>query len=206
MVRHCPRCELRFASEGELREHLALDHATPELVRDAYPAADQAPLYPDLNASEAPATVRRYLVVANQTLGGDALIDHMISVAAAGPADIVVVVPATHSADYPAGALTFAGAVAGAPSESESDEKGRGQAHWRLRQAVDRLRAAGVEVHGEVGSPDPLVAVETLLRREDFDEIIVSTLPAGLSRWLGMDLPQRIERRAGLPVTVIESD
>ena len=38
-----------------------------------------------------------------------------------------------------------------------------------------------------------------------FDEIVVSTLPAGVSRWLRLDLPRRLRRRCGLPVTVVES-
>ncbi len=38
---------------------------------------------------------------------------------------------------------------------------------------------------------------------QNFDEIIISTLPSGISRWLGMDLPHRVERQFKLPVTTV---
>ena len=46
-------------------------------------------------------------------------------------------------------------------------------------------------------------AVEAALARRQFDEIIVSTLPPRLSRWLHQDLPRRLEHRFHLPVTHI---
>jgi hypothetical protein len=58
-------------------------------------------------------------------------------------------------------------------------------------------------VDGELGDADPLEAVTELLERQTFDEIILSTLPQPISRWLGMDLPHRLQRQSGLPVTTI---
>jgi hypothetical protein len=54
-----------------------------------------------------------------------------------------------------------------------------------------------------VGDPDPLVAVARALEHEPADEIIVSTLPSGISGWLLADLPSSLKRRFGLPVTVV---
>ena len=42
-----------------------------------------------------------------------------------------------------------------------------------------------------------------IANREEIDEIIVSTLPRRLSRWMAMDLPHRIRRATNLPVTHI---
>jgi GABA permease len=76
-------------------------------------------------------------------------------------------------------------------------------AEAKLQAALERLRAAGVTADGEVGDPDPIRAVEDVLKRRQFDEIIVSTLPERLSRWLRQDLPQRLEHKFHLPVTHI---
>lgn len=78
----------------------------------------------------------------------------------------------------------------------------RGKHDWRLDTALPLLRrAAGPSpVEGFVGGPDPLTAVREALRDGHFDEIIVSTLPGGASRWLRRGLVHRIEA-LGLPVT-----
>jgi hypothetical protein len=62
--------------------------------------------------------------------------------------------------------------------------------------------AAGGEVEALIGSHDPLAAVEDALASGDFDEVIVSTLPARLSRWLHIDLPRKVAA-LGLPVTTV---
>ena len=62
--------------------------------------------------------------------------------------------------------------------------------------------ACGGHVEGVIGDSDPLVAVQQALEDGDFDEIIISTLPARVSAWLRLDLPHRIEK-LGLPVTVV---
>jgi hypothetical protein len=62
--------------------------------------------------------------------------------------------------------------------------------------------AAGDHVEGLVGDTDPLAAIQQALEEVGFDEIIVSTLPARVSRWLHRDLPHRIEA-LGLPLTVV---
>lgn len=77
------------------------------------------------------------------------------------------------------------------------------EAEITLELAIPLLdRAAGSHVRGVVGAVDPLEAVRELLEHERFDEAIVSTLPAHVSRWLRLDLPHRIEQ-LGLPVEVV---
>ena len=74
-------------------------------------------------------------------------------------------------------------------------------AQAKLDAVVRTLTAAGTRASGTVGDPDPLRAVEGAMATGEFDEIIVSTLPARLSRWLHQDLPGRLERAFHLPVT-----
>ena len=74
-----------------------------------------------------------------------------------------------------------------------------------LSEAVDRMRALGVEVEGVVGDANPVQAVDDLLRSHPHDEIVLSTLPAGVSRWLKLDVQHRIEQRFQLPVTTVTS-
>lgn len=205
MVHQCPRCDLRFPSEAEVVEHLDVDHAASRQAweRYRYPQGPRhAPLYAtDVEApSGAP---RRYLVVANQTLPAPELVDHIHELAASTDCSFTVVVPATSAVDYPMGALTFSGPVAGAGERQEGVDAGAAQARWRLRRTIESLRGEGVRVDGTIGSPDPFTAVQQMLRREAFDGVIISTLPVALSRWMRMDLPRRIERALTIPVTTI---
>ena len=79
-------------------------------------------------------------------------------------------------------------------------------AEERLAQALDAMRAAGLEhVDGRVGDPDPIVATMELWDPREFDEIVVSTLPTGSSRWLGLDLPHRLEKLTSVSVLHVVS-
>jgi hypothetical protein len=74
-------------------------------------------------------------------------------------------------------------------------------ADGRLAEALEAMRAAGLEhVSGKVGDPDPIVATMELWDPMQFDEIVVSTLPTGSSRWLGLDLPHRLEKLTSVTV------
>lgn len=134
----------------------------------------------------------RYLVVANQTLAGEHLIREVRARMASGPSRFHIVVPATPSDEH----LTW--------TEGEATAIAQG----RLDRALASFRQLGAEADGEVGDGNPILAIEDALRGEQFDEIILSTLPPGLSRWLKLDLPSRVGGRFGLPVThlVAESE
>jgi len=75
-----------------------------------------------------------------------------------------------------------------------------------LASALPSLsEAAGCEVSGEVGSADPIAAIQDALARRSFDEIVISTLPHRISRWLRLDLPSKA-RGLGLPVAHVEAE
>jgi hypothetical protein len=79
-------------------------------------------------------------------------------------------------------------------------------ARGRLEAALERMRETGLEnVEGRVGNPDPVVAVMDVWDPMRFDDIVVSTLPTGSSRWLGLDLPHRLEKLTSVPVKHVVS-
>jgi hypothetical protein len=82
---------------------------------------------------------------------------------------------------------------------------GRETAARTLEGALAQLRDAGLEADGVVGDAEPLVAVTDVWDPKRFDEIIVSTLPIGVSKWLHAGLPERIERVTGALVTHVVS-
>lgn len=83
---------------------------------------------------------------------------------------------------------------------------GREEARAQLEVALPSLSAAaGSVITGEVGDADPLAAIHDVISRERFDEIIISTLPPRVSRWLRLDLPSKA-RGLGLPVIHVEAD
>ena len=146
--------------------------------------------------------MHRYLVVANQSLDSDELMGLVRERAAAGPAEFWLVVPGTPVKDLASNAMPIPmpvmGGIASLPAPPE---EARRMAQAKLDAAVKKLTAAGVRAKGAVGDPDPLRAAEEATTTGEFDEIIVSTLPARMSRWLHQDLPGRLERRFHLPVT-----
>jgi|SRR5438477_7145808 len=131
--------------------------------------------------------MRRYLVVANQTLASEVLLAELRSRVRAEPSRFYVVVPATRPAD---GMVWTEGQV-------------RRMTGDRMQEALARLRGEGFEVEGEVGDASPVRAIGDVLlaRPDDFDEIILSTLPPGPSRWLRQDVPHRVQRTYRLPMT-----
>jgi len=126
------------------------------------------------------------LVVANRTAESPELLEALKQRAQRGDATFTLLVPST-----PHG-VAWAADMHSGGSEAEA----------HMQNAVERLRSAGLEVaDGKVGDPDPAAAVQDLVNFESFDEVVVSTLPGGISKWLKLDLPHRVERITGLPVT-----
>lgn len=150
--------------------------------------------------------VRRCLVVANQTATTEELHRALEQRVAAGPVEFHVVAPLrlqrfTNAAllgDPVTGYASFE-----ALSQAERDSVDL--SNERLAAALERIRALGVGATGEVAAADPLAAVAAVLDRGSFDEIIVSTFPRSVSRWLGVDLPTRLARTTGLPVSHVEA-
>lgn len=123
--------------------------------------------------------MRRYLVVAHRTLGGSHLLAHLERLRAEGPCRFTLLVPVEH------------------PNHMWTEGEVTAAAGARLQDGLARLSAAGIVADGEVGDASPVYAVGAILRREGedaFDEVIVSTLPETISRWVRMDVPRRIQR------------
>ena len=73
----------------------------------------------------------------------------------------------------------------------------------RMESMLVALRAWGAKASGEVGVRDPVAAAQDALRDRVVDEVILSTLPSGPSRWLRMDAPNRLRSAVDVPVTVV---
>ena len=83
---------------------------------------------------------------------------------------------------------------------------GREAAERTLANALEHLRAEDLEVDGVVGDHDPVTAVADEFDPRRHDEIVVSTLPTGVSKWLQVDLPHRIERATDVRVTHVVAE
>jgi len=132
----------------------------------------------------------RVLLVAHRTAATEALLDAVRARAQRGPAVFHLVVPA-----HPHGLHKVV-------DPQEGDE---GEAERALAGALPLLSAAaGSEVTGHVGDHEPLMAIEDAIHRAPYDEIVISTLPRRLSRWLRLDLVSKA-RGTGLPVMHVEA-
>ena len=84
---------------------------------------------------------------------------------------------------------------------------GREAVRGRLDEALEAYRAAGIDAEGVCGDANPFDAVAEVWDPRYHDEVIVSTLPGQSSRWIQSDLPARIRRLTGAPVThVVAND
>jgi hypothetical protein len=132
----------------------------------------------------------RLLVVANETVGGRALIEAVQAHAARGPVAVRVVCPQNR----PRHGLVV------------HDDSVWSAAQNRLELTLAQLREAGVEATGEVMDPDPYSAVTDALADEPADCLIVSTHPQTRSGWLRRSLIDRLRDETGLPVEHVVVD
>jgi hypothetical protein len=135
------------------------------------------------------ADTAKVLVVANRTAGSSELLEALRERAEQGPAQFHLVVPAS-----PRGA-----------SWAFDMHSGQDAAEHDLEGALQRIRDLGLDVDGEVGDPDPVAAVSDSAHMGGYDEVIVSTLPKHLSKWLHLDAARKIEHATGLPVKHVEA-
>jgi len=126
--------------------------------------------------------VTSVLVVANRTADSEELFEQLVARHRQGNISVTLLAPAVWEVEDPHG--------------------GRESALRRLRSAKRRLQAEGIDVSCLLGDPDPMTAFHHEWKRGGYDEVVVSTLPGGLSKWLRVDLPSRIKRATdGKPTT-----
>ena len=137
---------------------------------------------------ESAQTPSRVLVVAHKTAATQPLLDAVRKRAGEGAATFTLLVP------NPAHGLH----KAVDPEDLDADE-----AQGVLDHALPLLSdAAGSEVQGMIGDPDPSAAIQDAINIRGFDEVIISTLPSKVSRWLHLDLPSKVAG-LGLPVSTV---
>ncbi len=130
----------------------------------------------------------RILVVAHKTAATEPLLEAVRERAQRGPSKFSLLVP---------------NAAHGLHKVVDAEDQGAGEAQHVLDEALPALsKAAGTEVEGIVGDPDPSAAVQDAINLRGFDEIIISTLSPKVSRWLKLDLPSKVSGM-GLPVTTV---
>jgi hypothetical protein len=128
----------------------------------------------------------RVLVVANRTAESPELLDALRTRTVQGPCEFILLVPAT-----PHGIAWAADMFAGGDEAEQHREA-----------FVEELRQEGLDVaDARVGDPDPLAAIQDECNFNNYDELIVSTLPLHISKWLKLDLPSKARAATGLPVT-----
>jgi hypothetical protein len=132
----------------------------------------------------------RVLVVAHKTAATPALLEAVRQRAARGPCMFTLLVP---------------NVVHGLHTVVDPQDQGQSESDAVLELAIPLLEeAAGGKVEGMVGDPEPLAAIQDALNLHGFDEVILSTLPARVSRWLKLDLPSKVAG-LGVPVTHVEA-
>jgi hypothetical protein len=137
-------------------------------------------LVTDLDAEGLPFHVT--LVLANQTIGAEALLEHLKGKAAARETLFIVVVP-----------------------QDGGQGHHTGQARSRLQATLKSFREAGLLAAGTIGNPDPYQAAKNALASFRVDDVVVSTLDATRSRWLRGNIIERLQEHSGKPVEHVEA-
>jgi hypothetical protein len=133
----------------------------------------------------------RILVIANETVGGQALANVIRERAAQYRENVLVICPALNT-----------------PIRhwASDEDSARAEAQERLERSLALLREAGVNAHGEVGDSEPLQAIEDGIRTFGPDELIISTHPEGRSNWLEKGVVSGARERFALPITHVVVD
>ena len=134
---------------------------------------------------------RRILVVANETVGGEALRARIQQRAEGVREEVLVVCPALNSR---------------LRHWASDDDRARAAAHDRLDRSLRSLEELGVQARGEVGDSEPLQAIEDALRTFGADEVIISTHPVGRSHWLERGVVEQARTRFAVPITHVVVD
>jgi hypothetical protein len=137
---------------------------------------------------ESSETSSRVLVVAHKTAATQPLLDAVRDRAGRGSCAFTLLVPNTSH---------------GLHKIVDPEDQSAGEAQTVIDQALPLLSdASGTPVKGIVGDPDPAAAIQDAINLHGFDEVIISTLPARVSRWLKLDLASKVSGM-GLPVTTV---
>jgi hypothetical protein len=130
----------------------------------------------------------RILVVANKTAATPALLEAVRERASRGPCEFTLLVPnATH----------------GLHKVVDPEDQSQNEAETTIELALPLLEeAVGGPVDAMIGVPEPLAAIQDAINIHGFDELIISTLPQRVSKWLKLDLPSKAAG-LGLPVTTV---
>jgi hypothetical protein len=134
---------------------------------------------------------RRILVIANETVGGEALRDRIQERGAGYRTQVLVVSPALNT-----------------PLRhwASDEDPARAQAQERLERSLERLEQLGIQARGEIGDGDPVQAIEDALRTFGADEVIISTHPEGRSHWLERGVVRNARDRFAVPITHVVVD
>jgi hypothetical protein len=161
---------------GWLRKNVA------DRIREAAGSVPVEHVVVDITAATG---AKNVLVLANETVVGQALLDRIRERAARGNASFLIISPQSD------------------PTQGEHPEAER-----RLKRALATLRGEGIDAHGQVAHPDPFSAALDAIGEERVDEIIVSTFAPSRSPWLRKNLVQRLHNETKLPVEhiVFQSD
>lgn len=134
----------------------------------------------------------KHLLIAHQTASSEALRRHVVGLASEDPdAAFVLVVPATpvdHLRSWTEGEAVRAATEAGERA--------------RAAFAADGVTLTDVRI----GDGNPVYAIQDAFIGEDFDDVIISTQPTGVSRWLRLDLVAKASRALDVPVIHVESE
>jgi hypothetical protein len=145
-----------------------------------------------LTGSRALTPAYRLLVVANETVGGRALLKEIARKIEGHPAEVLVIAPALVSSRIKYGLGDVDEAVE--------------EARERLQRSVEEIRKLGVEVRGEVGDADPNLAIKDALALFRADEVIIATHPPERSNWLEKDVVEHARSEIDQPITHVVVD